>query len=287
MKGFLIVDKPQGITSFDVVAQARRALNVRKIGHLGTLDPLATGVLVLAIGEGTKLIEYLMGADKEYEATLEFGKISDTYDSEGKITKTDAPVPTSDEIEAALPQFRGEIQQIPPAFSALKINGQRAYDLARRGEKVELKPRTVYIHDLTLVAPDQLHIHCSSGTYIRSIIHDLGQTLGCGAIMTALRRTHVGQFMLNKAIDITKTSPENLISLEEIVSSWPPVKVNKDEMIALQQGQKVHIGTSSSGAPLQPPHTDTIFAVFYNDTLVSLAELNSGFLTPVKNFMVK
>ncbi len=281
MKGFFILDKPAGVTSFDMVAQARRVLKVRKIGHLGTLDPLATGVLVLAVGEGTKLIEYLMGADKEYEATLEFGKTSDTYDSEGQIVETDVPLPTRAQLEQALEQFRGEIEQIPPAFSALKINGQRAYDLARKGEKVELKSRQVRIDKLTLENLDgpiaQLTIACSSGTYIRSIVHDLGQVLGCGAIMTALRRTHVGEFALSKATEITS---ENLIPLEQIVAGWPTIKVNENEMWALNQGQKVHVGGS-------PPHTDTIFAVLHNDHLVSLAELNSGFLSPVKNFVLE
>jgi tRNA pseudouridine55 synthase len=284
MKGFLIVDKPAGITSFDVVAQARRALGIRKIGHLGTLDPLATGVLVLAVGEGTKLIQYLMGADKDYEATLEFGKISDTYDSDGQITQTGAIIPPRDEIEAALEPFRGEIQQVPPAFSALKINGRRAYELARKGEKVELKPRTVYIHDLKLVGDNQLHLSCSSGTYVRSLIHDLGQALGCGAIMTALRRTRVSQFTLAQATEIT---PENLLPLERVVLSWPTIKINEDECQALLQGKKVHIGATSDGRPYEPPHTDTIFAVLYNEKLVSLAELSRGFLRPVKNFVVE
>jgi len=315
MKGFLIVDKPSGITSFDVVAQARRQLEVRKIGHLGTLDPLATGVLVLAVGEGTKLIEYLMGADKEYEATLEFGKTSDTYDSEGTVIETGAEIPSGVQLEAVLEQFRGEIEQIPPAFSALKINGQRAYDLARKGEKVELKSRKVRIDKLELMARSdrearsdgearrdglvaqgptaqgstaQLHIHCSSGTYIRSIIHDLGQVLGCGAIMTALRRTRVGGFQLNEAHSPAEIIPENLIPLERVVIDWPTIKVNEDECHALHQGQKIPIGaTSKTTSDLTAAATAaTILAILHNDQLVSLAELNRGFLSPVKNFML-
>lgn len=279
MKGFLIIDKHQGVTSFDMVARARRILDVRKIGHLGTLDPLATGVLVLAVGEATKLIEYLMGADKEYEATLEFGKTSDTYDLEGTITETGAPIPTPDKVEAALNQFCGEILQIPPAFSALKINGRPAYALAREGKTPDLKPRPVYIEKLELVSFEgaiaRLEIVCSSGTYIRSLVHDLGRALNVGAIMTGLRRPRVGQFTLKGATEI---AAQNLISIEKVVANWSTVRITENEMFLLRQGKKIPSAGKDSIEPM---------AVFCNDKLVSLAKSENGFLRPIKNFVVE
>lgn len=279
MQGFLVVDKPQGVTSFDVVAQARRILVERKIGHLGTLDPLATGGLVLAVGEATKLIEYLMGADKEYETTLEFGKTSDTYDAEGEIIETGVVGPPFAQLKVALLQFRGEIKQTPPAFSAIRINGQRAYHLARRGEQVELKPRLVRIDSLEILSFNEgvarLKITCSSGTYIRSLVHDLGQALNVGAIMTGLRRTRVGQFTLDMATEI---APQNLIPMEKVVVKWPTLHLTENEMFSFRQGKKIPYATQAK---------DEIVAAFFCNKLVSLIKPEHGFLRPIKNFVVK
>lgn len=281
VNGFLNIDKPQGITSFDVVARVRRALDVKKVGHLGTLDPLATGVLVVAVGEGTKLIEYMMGADKDYEVELEFGKVSDTYDRDGKVEVCEeVPKVGRSDLEEVLKDFVGKIDQVPPAFSALKVNGKRAYNLARKGEKVELKSRKVQIDSIDILefegARAVLRVQCGSGTYIRSLVHDLGQKLGCGAIMTELRRTRVGSFLLDDAVE--DPTMADLIPLEEVVRDWPSVTLTESEVTALHHGQKVHVPEA------WPQDKQSPVVAFYNDKLVSLVEEKDGFLRPIKNF---
>lgn len=204
-EGFLVIDKPKGWTSHDVVAKMRGVLGIKKIGHLGTLDPLATGVLVLAVGrEYTKQVQDYMGCDKEYEVEMELGKVSDTYDSEGQVEETGADLSdmTLEKVDLAMASFWGKTMQMPPAFSAKKVNGQRAYKLARAGKKVELKAREVEMQgwDVDCELPFvRFRVRVSSGTYIRSLVHDLGQVLGCGAIMTNLSRRRVGEFTLEQA----------------------------------------------------------------------------------------
>ena len=203
MSGFLVIDKPTDWTSHDVVAKMRGVLGIRKIGHLGTLDPLATGVLVLAVErEATKKVQEYMGLDKEYEVELELGKVSNTYDTEGEVELTGVAIPDAEAIEAALQTFWGKTMQTPPAFSAKKIGGRKAYDLARKGKEVKLAPKEVEMEGWDLevdAARVRFSVRVSSGTYIRSLVHDLGQKLGCGAVMTALRRTRVGSFTLEQA----------------------------------------------------------------------------------------
>ncbi len=203
MKGFLIIDKPKGWTSHDVVAKMRGVLGVRKIGHLGTLDPISTGVLVLAVGkEFTKQAGDYMGVDKEYEVEMELGKVSDTYDAEGQIEEVEMGEVTEEKILEVMEGFWGKTMQVPPAFSAKKIKGKKAYELARAGKEVKLEAREVEMEgsdievDLPLV---RFKVKVSSGTYVRSLVHDIGQILGCGAIMTALRRTRVGDFVIEDA----------------------------------------------------------------------------------------
>lgn len=204
--GFLIVDKPSGWTSHDVVAKCRGIFGIKKIGHMGTLDPLATGVLVLAVSKAyTKQIQEFMGCDKEYEVEMELGKSSDTYDSEGQIQEHVCEEVSLDQLEAAMQKFWGETEQMPPAFSAKKVNGQRAYKLARAGKEVKLKAKAVSMEgwgvdlDWPMV---RFKVKVSTGTYVRSLVHDIGQGLGCGAIMTGLRRTRVGQFDLDRSVSI-------------------------------------------------------------------------------------
>ena len=212
--GFYIIDKPSGWTSHDIVAKMRGILKERKIGHLGTLDPLATGVLVVAVGrDATKQIQNFMKLDKEYVVEMELGKVSDTYDSEGKVAATGFNLASLDKktVQVALESFWGTSMQMPPAFSAKKINGKKAYELARAGKPVELKPVEVFMqgHDIEVELPFvRFTLTVSSGTYVRSLVHDLGQKLGCGAIMTALRRTRVGEWKLEDAqtlIDLAKS----------------------------------------------------------------------------------
>lgn len=201
---FFNVYKPSGPTSHDVVAWLRRASKVRRIGHAGTLDPMAEGVLVIASGKATRLIEYLIDADKAYAAEVTLGVSTDTYDGQGRVTdEQSAAHLTRDVVEQALAGFRGEISQHPPAFSAVSVGGQRLYALARRGETVVAPARTIRITRLDLVAwsPPRvdLHVECSKGTYIRSLAHDLGQALGCGAHLSALVRLRVGRFLAHNA----------------------------------------------------------------------------------------
>lgn len=212
-KGFLIIDKDSGWTSHDVVAKMRGVLGERKIGHMGTLDPLATGVLVLAVGkEYTKQIQNYMGVDKDYEVEMELGKVSDTYDSEGQVEETGVQMPSEEQILEVMEKFWGKTMQMPPAFSAKKVGGQRAYKLARAGKEVKLEPREVEMQgrDIEVDLPFvRFKVEVSSGTYVRSLVHDIGQELACGAIMTALRRTRVGEFKLEGAKKIVDFESAN------------------------------------------------------------------------------
>lgn len=220
--GFLNIYKPKGLTSHDVVARLRKITKVRQIGHTGTLDPFATGVLPICIGKATRLIEYL-DDNKEYLATVQFGKNTATYDLEGEITATFDKKVTEEDVKNALKDFEGEISQIPPIYSAIKVNGKKLYDYARQGQDIEIKPRKVTISKIELKEFDKtsqsakITVACSKGTYIRSIAYDLGAKLGCGGYLTALERTQAGKFQVNTAIkleDLTEVSQivENLIN---------------------------------------------------------------------------
>ena len=220
--GFLNIYKPKGLTSHDVVARLRKITKVRQIGHTGTLDPFATGVLPICIGKATRLIEYL-DDDKEYLATVQFGKNTATYDLEGEITATFDKKVTEEDVKNTLIAFEGEISQIPPIYSAIKVNGKKLYDYARQGQDIEIKPRKVTISKIELKELDKtsqsakITVACSKGTYIRSIAYDLGAKLGCGGYLTALERTQAGKFQVNTAIkleDLTEVSQivENLIN---------------------------------------------------------------------------
>lgn len=220
--GFLNIYKPKGLTSHDVVARLRKITKVRQIGHTGTLDPFATGVLPICIGKATRLIEYL-DDDKEYLATVQFGKNTTTYDLEGEITATFDKKVTEEDVKNALKDFEGEISQIPPIYSAIKVNGKKLYNYARQGQDIEIKPRKVTISKIELKEFDKtsqsakITVACSKGTYIRSIAYDLGAKLGCGGYLTALERTKAGKFQVNTTIkleDLTEVSQivENLIN---------------------------------------------------------------------------
>lgn len=216
MFGFLNVYKPQGKTSHDVVAVLRRITKVKQIGHTGTLDPFAEGVLPICIGKATRLIEYL-DDDKAYVGTVQLGKSTTTYDTEGEGVNVSDKRKTLQEIEAVLPKFRGEIQQLPPIYSAIKVNGKKLYEYARKGEEVKIEPRGVNIYKLEIVSFDEekqlleLHIECSKGTYIRSIAHDLGEALGCWGHLIKLVRIKAGNFEVNEAIKL-----DSLDTLEQV-----------------------------------------------------------------------
>jgi tRNA pseudouridine55 synthase len=249
--GLLLVDKPSGPTSHDVVALVRRGTGEKRVGHAGTLDPLATGVLVLCLGAATRLSEYLIEKDKAYTARVRFGVSTNTYDAQGEVTAASDALPTREQAEATLQQFRGPIRQRPPAFSAIKRGGQKAYDLARRGAAVELEPRPVTIYQLQITdwssAECSLTVTCSAGSYIRSLAHDLGQALGCGAHLTALRRTASGRFRIEEAVafDELKLSfargdwERFLLPMDSAVRDWPAVRLTERDARRILTGQTV------------------------------------------------
>lgn len=214
-EGILLVDKPQGITSHDVVSKLRRVFHIKKIGHAGTLDPMATGLLLMLIGKATKVSQYLMSMDKEYTGTVLLGKTTDSQDAEGELLE-ERPVPelSEDGVLMEMKTFIGDQYQMPPMFSAKKINGQKLYKLARQGKTVEREPRVINISkfELTRFAPPEIDflVACSKGTYVRTIAHDLGERFGCGGHLCSLRRTGVGKFRI-----------ENADTIEEIESMSP------------------------------------------------------------------
>lgn len=246
--GFLNIYKPKGLTSHDVVARLRKITKVRQIGHTGTLDPFATGVLPICIGKATRLIEYL-DDDKEYLATVQFGKNTTTYDLEGEITATFDKKVTEEDVKNALKAFEGEISQIPPIYSAIKVNGKKLYDYARQGQDIEIKPRKVTISKIELKEFDKtsqsakITVACSKGTYIRSIAYDLGAKLGCGGYLTALERTKAGKFQVNTAIkleDLTEVSQivENLINPLDMLSI-PIHNLSENERERVSHGMSI------------------------------------------------
>jgi tRNA pseudouridine55 synthase len=248
--GLLNINKPSGPTSHDIVVGVRRGTRMKRVGHAGTLDPIAQGVLILALGKATRLSEYLMQLPKGYEAQILLGTITDTYDTEGEVvTKQDVPSDLSlSMIETALMSFRGEILQKPPIYSAIKVQGKAAYARARAGEAVELKPRTITIYELNLVAfaPPRLtlQILCSSGTYIRALAHDFGQKLGCGAVLEKLIRTASGNFRLAEATPWERlldtfedgTWQESLIPADRALPGTPKVPLTAEQYERLRNG---------------------------------------------------
>ena len=209
-QGILLVDKPAGKTSFHLVSLLRKLTGIRKIGHAGTLDPFATGVMVMLIGKNyTRLSNDFLGQDKEYLATVKLGEATDSFDTDGKIVSTSEKIPTQEEVEKALEAFQGEVKQIPPMFSAKKIGGKKLCDLARKGIEIERKPQTVSLQTklLSYTYPTlDLLISCSKGTYIRSIADDLGKALGCGAHLTSLKRLASGSFRIEECVDYNALS---------------------------------------------------------------------------------
>jgi tRNA pseudouridine55 synthase len=245
--GILNIDKPQGWTSHDVVAKVRGLTGQRRVGHAGTLDPLATGVLLVCVGQATRVTEYLMAGQKRYRATLRMGVSTDTYDAEGQVTRDAGAVDIRlQEIETALAHFVGEIAQVPPMYSALKRGGQPLYKLARRGETVERQPRRITIELLDLVdwtSPQlTLEILCSPGTYIRSLAHDLGKQLGCGAHIAALTRLASGQFTLADAISL------DMLTQAKAADDWAHLLHPLDAALLDFDGQPIPCPTSPTAA---------------------------------------
>ena len=250
MDGILCIDKPEGMTSFLCVAVVRRLLGIKKIGHAGTLDPNATGVLPLLIGRATKTLDRLPVHDKNYTATLRFGAVSDTLDVWGQVQDTGKPAPSLAEIEAVLPRFRGDILQVPPMTSALKKDGVRLYDLARQGIEVEREARPITIYELELLNYNQqeglltLHCACSKGTYIRTLCDDLGRVLGCGAVMTALRRTEAAGYPLADCLTLDEAKQlaeegalaDRILPIETALAAYPALTVSAPQAQRFRNG---------------------------------------------------
>lgn len=289
MFGYLNIHKPAGVTSRDVVNQVQRLVRPEKVGHAGTLDPLATGVLVICVGRATRLTEYVQRMPKHYSATFLLGRQSDTEDIEGHVIElADPPQPTRDQIEAVLARFLGEIQQVPPAYSALKVDGRRAYDLARRGDDVHLAARPVVIHELRIVAYDypelRLDIVCGSGTYVRSLGRDIARAVGTEAVMSALVRTAIGNFRLDEACDardLTAASlPIRLLPARRAVADLPARHLTPAEL------QRI-----GHGLPLEPQREIVVarkqeIAAFneHGELVAILTPRDDGWLRPILNF---
>lgn len=285
MDGFLLIDKPAGITSHDAVQQVRRVAQQKKVGHAGTLDPLATGVLITALGKATRLLEYLEKSDKIYQAEFKLGLTTNTDDSEGEVLhRWSGDWPSLEQIQAALQKWTGEVQQRVPTFSAVKQGGEALYKKARRGEVVDAptKTVTVFSYQDVLYQPPRLTctIHCSKGTYIRSLARDIGADLGTGAIMTALRRTVSGQFTLEQAVSWDQlqnmTSSDlsaQLLPLEVGASDLPGIEITQEEVLQLQQGKILD----------RPLDTASVaVAAFHNNQLIAVLQLQEDGWHPHK-----
>jgi len=252
VSGVLVVDKPIGLTSHDVVQIIRRGTGIRRAGHTGTLDPRASGVLVVLIGPAVRLSEYVSASDKRYQATIQLGRSTDTYDSEGTVTKA-TPVEDilEDQFDEILQSYVGEIEQVPPPYSAVKVKGKKAYEMARKGKPVDLEPRIINVFNLEILewAPPEvvIDVYCSSGTYVRSLANDLGDSLGTGAHLIGLRRTKSGQFTLRDAVPL-RTLKESfdagdwyqfLIPAAEALGDWPMIELNPDEVELVRHGHRI------------------------------------------------
>ena len=253
ISGVLVIDKPVGMTSHDVVQVIRKGTNIRRAGHTGTLDPRASGVLIILVGPAVRLSEYVSASDKRYQAVITLGKTTDTYDEDGKQTST-APVNiTEEQFDRELRTFIGDIEQVPPPYSAVKVQGRKAYEMAREGEEVDLAPRIISVYSLELLewAPPEvvIDIFCSSGTYVRSLANDLGERLGCGATLTGLRRTKSGKFTLRDAVPLRKLTEaftngtwyQYLIPAAEALSDWPAIELNSEQLDAVRHGNRVPV----------------------------------------------
>jgi tRNA pseudouridine55 synthase len=245
--GWIVLDKPVGLTSTQAVSRLKRVYNAKKAGHAGTLDPLASGILPVAFGEATKTVPFVQDGEKAYLFTVRWGAETDTDDSDGRVTRESEARPTREEIEALLPQFTGDILQTPPQYSAIKIAGERAYDLARDGETVELKARPVTIHRLAILQSSvdamQIVMECGKGAYVRAIARDLGRLLGCFGHVTALRRTRVGPFVEDDSFTLDEieqsAATEAMLSVEAGLTELPCVIVDRDAAARLRRGGSV------------------------------------------------
>lgn len=270
--GFLNIYKPVGMTSHDVVSVLRRVTKIKQIGHTGTLDPFAEGVLPICIGKATRLIEYLQD-DKEYLATVQFGAATNTFDLDGEKVFTSDKKVSRDDIKEGLKSFEGEISQLPPIFSAIKVKGKKLYEYARKGEEVEIQPRKVVIENIELKNFDeelqlaQILLKCSKGTYIRSIANDLGKNLGCGGYLIKLIRTQAGKFRVENSVQLDGIDVEsNLINPLDILN-LPKIAVDNDDLARIKNGMPIHKTCDKIG---------NFVSLIYNDVEICAVGIADG-----------
>jgi tRNA pseudouridine55 synthase len=279
VSGVLVIDKPIGLTSHDVVQIIRRGTGIRRAGHTGTLDPRASGVLVVLIGPAVRLSEYVSASDKRYQATIRLGSTTDTYDSEGMVTsESPASHITEEKFDEILQTYVGEIEQVPPPYSAVKVKGKKAYEMARKGEQVELEPRKIQVFSLDILEWDPPEVvidaYCSSGTYVRSLANDLGESLGTGAYLIGLRRTKSGRFTLREAVPLRRLKEafqagdwyKFLIPAADALGDWPAIELDADQVDLVRHGHRI---------PAEPDSEGWSRAISQQGDLVALLEYNS------------
>jgi len=283
MNGIVIVDKPQGWTSQDVTARLRRVFNTRRIGHGGTLDPMATGVLPVFVGRATRGVEFFEHAEKTYETVLRLGLTTDTEDITGTALTESTVTVTEADILAVLPQFRGEILQVPPMYSALKVDGKKLYELARKGVEVERKPRPITIHELKLLGMEdagvRLRVRCSKGTYIRTLCKDIGEHLSCGGCMAALRRVSAGEYTAEEAVPLqelleTQTPEVFLRPVDTMFRNFPQVTLTAKQEIRCRNGNSFSLAIADG----------TYRAYAQNGDFLALSKVENGIMSTIKSF---
>ncbi len=296
MTGIILLDKPKGITSFGAVARVRRICGEKKCGHTGTLDPMATGVLTVMLGGATRFCELLPSHDKAYTATFKLGTVTDTLDITGKILETRTVTATADEVREKLSSFVGDISQLPPMYSAVSVNGQRLYDLARQGIEVERKARQVTVFSIEMLSENEaegeytVSVECSSGTYIRTLISDLGEELGCGAVLTDLRRTKANGFDISQAVTVEMLSDaaekgeieKYLIPVDKALEDYPVIKVSAAQAKRFRNGGELDLQR------LKYPRMIGYFRIYDpEDNFIGLGEIGNGESLSIKRVFVK
>jgi len=283
MNGIVIVDKPTDWTSQDVVSKLRGVFQTRRIGHGGTLDPMATGVLPVFVGRATRGVEFFEHAEKTYETVLQLGITTDTEDTSGTVLEEKPVSVTKEQLLAVLEQFRGEIQQIPPMYSALKVNGQKLYQLARKGKEVERQPRTITIHQLDCLEFNEntakLRVKCSKGTYIRTLCKDIGEALGCGGCMAALRRVAAGAYTIEEAVPLAA-----LVASEDPGSHLRPVDsiFIQYKAVTLTSNQEKRCRNGGTFSITLPDGTYRVYG--QNREFLALAKVDTGIMSTIKSF---
>ena len=283
MDGIVIVDKPQGWTSQDVTARLRRVFGTRRIGHGGTLDPMATGVLPVFVGRATRAVEFFEHAEKTYETVLRFGITTDTEDMTGTVLTEENVSFTEEQLQETLEAFRGEILQIPPMYSALKVNGQKLCDLARKGKTVARQPRPITIHELTLVERGEnilrLRVRCSKGTYIRTLCKDIGEKLGCGGCMESLRRVAAGEYTVDEAVPLqtlldTEKPEKYLRDVDTMFRNYPAVTLTANQETRCRNGNAFSVSLAPG----------TYRAYSQDGEFLMLAKVDGGVMSTIKSF---